>query len=362
MPPPKPPGAGFAAGNRAVFAMAFAIRAAVRGGAGGMALRPEQPDPPHHLAGGVGGSRTGRRRCPFGAFSPVSRPRAGHRGRGARDVVQTGRRCGLQRPRYGGGPRPVLRSAGRAGIGHPKPGNRGERRGGALQQAASSQPACGRGAAVHRDDRPARNPAGTGTVHRAAFGGGGPWHPGAGGAGDAVPQSPRLRAVDALPGLRPQDAVPQLHGLAGRASRQTGTAMSPLRAYRPHPGGVPDVQGAAQPDTRRPGGGAHHRGSHGAVPRCPHPGDGIRHHARPRCRRRGCSGYRGAGGRSDHRHPDRRQGLAFSAPDAGGGGGCGPRSGRRRFAGVGANGAAIAPGGGAGRTGRGAGAGAVADV
>ena len=48
-------------------------------------------------------------------------------------------------------------------------------------------------------------------------------------AGDAVPQPARLRAVDAMPGLRPPPAMPELHRLAGRASPGRAAAMPPLR-------------------------------------------------------------------------------------------------------------------------------------
>ena len=46
---------------------------------------------------------------------------------------------------------------------------------------------------------------------------GGEGDAGAGGAGDAVPQPPRLCAADPVPRLRPPDAVPELHRLAGGA-------------------------------------------------------------------------------------------------------------------------------------------------
>jgi primosomal protein N' (replication factor Y) len=77
----------------------------------------------------------------------------------------------------------------------------------------------------------------------------------------------------------------------------------------------------------------------------------------PGGRGRGGPRHPGAGGGPDHRHPDRRQGLALPASDPGGGGGCRSRPGRRRPAGGGADGAVAAPGRRPRRAGRGAGAG-----
>ena len=85
-------------------------------------------------------------------------------------------------------------------------------------------------------------------------------------------------------------------------------------------------------------------------------------HARAACGGGGGAPDRGARGGSDHRHADRRQGLAFPASDAGGGGGRRSGAGRRRSAGGGADGAVAAPGGGPRGAGGGAGAGAAADV
>ncbi len=66
-------------------------------------------------------------------------------------------------------------------------------------------------------------------------------------AGDAVPQPPRLRAADAVPALRPPHAMPELHRLAGRASRAPPAAMPPLRPRRADPAGVPGLRCRGEP-------------------------------------------------------------------------------------------------------------------
>ena len=68
-----PPGAGAAAGDRVVLAMAVAVRAALRRRTGGLALRPDVAGAPHHLArGGRGrGARRGGR--PLRAVPAVPR-------------------------------------------------------------------------------------------------------------------------------------------------------------------------------------------------------------------------------------------------------------------------------------------------
>jgi hypothetical protein len=52
-------------------------------------------------------------------------------------------------------------------------------------------------------------------------------------AGDAVPQPPRLCTADAVPGLRPPHAMPQLHRLAGGASRPAPPHLPSLRPVEP---------------------------------------------------------------------------------------------------------------------------------
>ena len=92
------------------------------------------------------------------------------------------------------------------------------------------------------DGGPPPHPAGARPLHRAAADRGGDRDPGAGGAGDALPQPPRLRAADALPALRPPDALPELHRLAGGAPGAAAAAMPPLRPYRGAAGGMPGMR------------------------------------------------------------------------------------------------------------------------
>ncbi len=99
-----------------------------------------------------------------------------------------------------------------------------------------------------------------------------------------------------------------------------------------------------------------------AVPGCAAAGDGERHAAGSRGRGRGIAQHRRPRGGSDHRHADRRQGLAFSASDPGRRGGCRSWPGRRRPARGGTDGAAAAPGCRPCRAGGGAGARAAADL
>ena len=90
-------------------------------------------------------------------------------------------------------------------------------------------------------DRPApRRPAAR-PLPRAQAGRGGRGDAGGGRAGAAVPQPPRLRAADAVPRLRPSLPVPELLGLAGRASLPQGAGVPPLRALEPRPDACPDL-------------------------------------------------------------------------------------------------------------------------
>ncbi len=242
MPAPGPPGAGAAAGDRAVLAVAGALRAPLRRGAGGVALRPDLAGPPRDLARGGRGRRAGGGGRPVGAVPAVSRPRPGGDRRGARDRVQAGGRRGLSRPRHGGGARPVLLGAGGAGVRHAVAGDAGQRRGRPLPPAHPADAAWRGGAARGGRDRHAGDAAGAGALPRPAADRGDPRHAGARRAGDAVPQPPRLRAADAVPALRAPDAVPELHRLAGGAPRPARAAMPPLRPHRADPGGMPGLR------------------------------------------------------------------------------------------------------------------------
>ena len=263
----RPPGAGAAAGDRAVLAMAVAVRAAVRRGPGGLALRPDLARAAHHVAGGGRGQGPGGGRRPVGAVPAVSGSGLRRRRRGARDRVQAGGGHRLPRPRHGGGAGAAVRGAGDPGLGDAQSGDGGECGGGPVWAAAFADPAWRRGDAADRGDRPAGGRAGAGPFPGAETDRGDPRHDRAGRAGDAVPQPPRLRAADAVPALRAPHAVPQLHRLAGGAPRPPRTALPPLRPRRADPGEMPGVRGRTLADRGRARRRADHRGSRGAVSR-----------------------------------------------------------------------------------------------
>ena len=72
-------GAGAAAGNRAVGAVARPLRPALRRAAGGMAFGTDRGAAPRHLARGVEGRGAGGGRRAFGAVPALSRPGCHHR-------------------------------------------------------------------------------------------------------------------------------------------------------------------------------------------------------------------------------------------------------------------------------------------
>ena len=365
MPAPGPPGAGAAAGDRAVLAMAGALRAPLRRGAGGVALRPDLAGPARSPGArwptGAAPVVVGARSALFLPFPDLGLVVVDEEHETAfkqeEGVVYHARDMAVVRARFCAAPA-VLVSA------TPSPGDAWPTSRPAAT-AASRLPTRHGGAvlpAVAAIDMRG-DAAGARPLPRAAADRGGARHAGARRAGDAVPQPPRLRAADAVPALRPPHAVPELHRLAGGAPRPRARcnatiAATPCRSREECP-----ACGAANSLVAgRAGRGAHHRGGRRAVPRRAPAGDGQRHDARPARRRRGGARDRGARGGPDHRHPDRRQGLALSASDAGGRGGRRSGPGRRRPARGRADGAVAAPGGRARRPRRGAGAGAAADV
>ena len=143
---------------------------------------------------------------------------------------------------------------------------------------------------------------------------------------------------------------------------RSAVAVPPLRPHHPDPAGVSLLRREGQPDPGRPGHRAHHRGSRAGVSRRPPPDHGERHDLRPARRRRRRACDREPRGRSDHRHPTRRQGLALSASDVRRRGRCRSGAGGRRAARVGTDGAVAAPGRRPGRAGGGAGTGDAADL
>ena len=284
--------------------------------------------------------------------------------RGARDGVQAGGGRRLPRPRHGGGARPVLLGAGRPGLRHPV----------AWRRWPMSRPAAIGGITLPTRHGGAMLPSVAAIDLRAT-----PPERGhflappliaairdtlaRGEQAHAVPQPPRLCAADAVPraaatGCSARTAPPGWWSTASRRALQCHHCGHAV----PIPDECPACEAATQPGAGRPGRGAHHRGGRGTVPGRAAAGDGQRHDARPARRRRRRARDRGARGGPDHRHPDRRQGLAFSASDAGGRGRRRSGPGRRRSARGRADGAAAAPGRRSRRAGRGAGPGAAADV
>ncbi len=242
VPAPQPPGARAAAGDRALLAVARALRAALRRGAGGLAFRPHLAHAPRHLARGGGGRGAGRGRRPLGAVPAVPRSRPGGGGRGARDRVQAGGRRRLSRARHGRGARPLRRSARGAGLGDAQPRDARQCRGRPLHAPHAVRPPRRRASAGDRDDRSAPDAARARPLPVPAADRGDRGDAGARRAGDAVPQSPRLRAAHAMPRLRASDAVPELHRLAGRAPRAPAAPVPPLRPCRADPADLPELR------------------------------------------------------------------------------------------------------------------------
>ena len=233
MPARRAPGAGAAAGDRAVVAVAGAVRAPLRRRAGGLALRPRA-----RARGGSPGGRWPRaarrwwsaraRRCscrsPISAWSwstRSTRPRSSRRTAWS-TTPATWRWCArgcARRRRCWSPPRPAWRRwptsrpAATGGI------TLARRHGGATLPAVA--------AIDMRETPPERGrflaPPLIEAMRRDA---------GARRAGDAVPQPPRLRAADAVPALRAPDGLPELHRLAGGAPRAQLAAMPPLRPRR----------------------------------------------------------------------------------------------------------------------------------
>ena len=233
--------------------------------------------------------------------------------RGARDRVQAGGGRRLPRPRHGGGAGAVLRGAGGAGLGDAQPGDGGQCRGRPLPAICICRPGmaarCCRGS---RRSTCARTPPERG--HFLA-------PPLIAAIRDTLARGEQAMLFLNRRGYAPltlcrhcghRMQCPNCTAWLVEHRARARAAMPPLRPRRADPGRMPGLRGGEQPDRRRPGRGAHHRGSRRAVPRRAAPGDGERHAARPARRRRGGARDRGARGRPDHRHADRRQGLALS--------------------------------------------------
>ena len=157
MPAARPPGAGAAAGDRAVLAMAGAVRAPLRRRAGGVAFRPDLAGAADDLARGGRRRGAGGGRRPLGAVPAVPRPWPGRGRRGARDGVQAGGGRGLPRPRHGGGAGAVLRARRRCWSRRRRAWRRvANVEAGRYRRHHAADPARRRGAAGGGGDRPAR--------------------------------------------------------------------------------------------------------------------------------------------------------------------------------------------------------------
>ena len=168
----------------------------------------------------------------LGALSAVRRSRPHRRRRGARGRLQAGGRRHLQRARHGGGARAVREGADCARFrdaGDRDPLQRRER---TLPLAPPPHTLRPGAAARNRLGRPQARRSAARPVARAARGrrcrgGEEPRR-----AGDAVPQSARIRAPHAMPSLRASVRMSQLLGLAGRASFPGGARLPSLRPCR----------------------------------------------------------------------------------------------------------------------------------
>ena len=183
---------------------------------------------------GRGRQRRGarRRRRPLGAVPALRRSRPRRRRRGARRRLQAGRRGDLSRARHGGGARPARGRAGRARLRDALAGDARQRRAGPLRWlklaarfGARTLPEL---AAI--DLRREGPPRGRWLSPRLVAG----VEEGLarGRAIAAVPQPARLCAADALPHLRPSLPVPELLGMAGRASLPQRARLPSLRPCR----------------------------------------------------------------------------------------------------------------------------------
>ena len=76
----------------------------------------------------------------------------------------------------------------------------------------------------------------------------------------AVPQPPRLCAVDAVPHLRPSHRLPAVHGLAGRAPLPAPAQLPPLRLLAAAAGEVRQLRRGRRARRLRAGRGARRRG------------------------------------------------------------------------------------------------------
>ena len=205
------------------------------------------------------GQRAHRARHALGGVRAGAGPRAHHRRRGARRLLQAARRgAPLLGARSGGGARPARAACRWCSARRPPRSRRcrtsppGATGGCALERrAAQAQPprlglvdlrSCAR-ALRHRDPR--------GAGHRAASGRGRP--------GARVPQPPRLCADAAVHRLRLDRAVPRVRCAPDRASGRRAAALPSLRRRRAPAAALPAVR--LRGEAGRPGHRAHRGGA-----------------------------------------------------------------------------------------------------
>ncbi len=180
--------------------------------------------------------------------------------------------------------------------------------------------------AAYRGDRPAPRNAAARTFYFAAAGRGNPHRRRAARAGAAVPQSPRLCAADAVPGLRASLRLHHLRCMAGGPPLSPAPGLPSLRLLDAAPARLSALRGGGiagrgrsrrRAPAGRGGGAVSGRAHHGAVERPDHL---DRDHAQRAQRDRG--GPR----RYHHRHPAGGEGPQFSAAQSGRRGRCRSRA------------------------------------
>ena len=232
--------------------MAAPLRAALRRAARRMAFRSHRAGAPPHLARGAGRYRARHRRRALGAVPAVSRSRPDRHRRGTRERLQAGRRRHLQRARHGDRAGAAGERAGDAGVGHAVAGNHRQCRERPLRPAASAGPPWRRQHGRDRGARSAQASAAARPVPLAGPARGDARDLGAQQAGAAFSQSPRLRAAHLVPHLRPSSRMPELHGLAGRASLSRPADLPSLRLQHAAPCRVPVLRRRGQSRRLRP--------------------------------------------------------------------------------------------------------------
>uniref|UniRef100_A0A0N4ZGU8 LigA n=1 Tax=Parastrongyloides trichosuri TaxID=131310 RepID=A0A0N4ZGU8_PARTI len=279
---------------------------------GRMALRRRPAAPSTGVGGGDRRALQHRRRRALGPVPALRQPAPDRGGRGARRLVQAGRRAGLSRSRPGRGAGADRGGDGGPGLGHPVAGDAVERSSGAVSLAEA-------GGATWRGDLAV--PAFARSHRRDA---------GAGRAEPAVPQPARLCPGGAVPVMR-ASADGAGHGfLAGRASLHWAAGLSFDRLLHAQAQGMPVMRGRGLSGPGRPGRRAGRGGGASALSSGAHGRLQLGHGAGRQIGPRPDTIH----GRRRDRHSGRHTGCGerpqLPAPDAGRGGGRGLRASRRR--------------------------------